>query len=146
MAFTYASDLSTNLARVRLAIGDTVNASVTAGAGCRPDGSNYTDAELNAYITDAGTWYGAVAPVLRTLAHEYARQARSTGVAGLSESLGGIASELQTMAEKWDNAYGTGMPTSEVLVGFTSETEDGTELPYPFGASQWGLKLEDNVG
>ncbi|MBK9003490.1 MAG: hypothetical protein IPM41_06395 [Sphingomonadales bacterium] len=44
MAFTY--NLSTDLGKTRLAIGDTVN-----GSGPRPAGTNYSDEEINVYLT-----------------------------------------------------------------------------------------------
>ena len=43
MAFTY--DVSSSLGQLRLAIGDTVS-----GAGPRPNGANYSDAELNVFL------------------------------------------------------------------------------------------------
>ena len=46
MAFTY--DVSTSLGQLRLAIGDT-----KLNEGPRPDGTNYTDAELGVFLLDA---------------------------------------------------------------------------------------------
>ena len=54
MAFTY--DVSSSLGQLRLAIGDTVS-----GAGPRPNGANYSDAELNVFLSPivaAGYGYG----------------------------------------------------------------------------------------
>lgn len=79
MSFTYSStSLTTDLAKVRLTIGDT-----TAGAGPRPDGSNFTDGGLAIFIADAlasgGTWRNAVPPVLRVLASGTCAAARTNG-------------------------------------------------------------------
>lgn len=102
MAFTYSStSLSTDLAKVRLAIGDT-----TSGSGPRPDGSNFTDDELNVFITDAlaagGTWRNAVAPVLRVLANQYASAAKSVQDAEIKEDLTQTAAQLRSQANAYD--------------------------------------------
>ena len=102
MAFTYSStSLSTDLAKVRLAIGDT-----TSGAGPRPDGSNFTDEELNVFITEAlaagGTWRNAVPLVLRVLANQYAAAAKSTKDAEISEDLTQTAAALRAQADAYE--------------------------------------------
>lgn len=104
MAFTYsATNLSSNLAKVRLAIGDT-----TSGAGPRPDGSNFSDEELNVFITDVlaagGTWRNAVAPVLRILANQYAAAAKATKDAELSEDLTQTAAVLRQQAAAYEGS------------------------------------------
>lgn len=102
MSFTYSStSLSSNLARVRLAIGDT-----TSGAGPRPDGSNFTDEELNVFIVDAlaagGTWRNAVPLVLRVLANQYAAAAKKTDDAEISEDLTQTAAQLRQQAKEYE--------------------------------------------
>lgn len=47
MSFTY--DLTTNIGKLRLALGDT-----TDGAGVRPDGANLEDEELDAFLALEG--------------------------------------------------------------------------------------------
>lgn len=102
MSFTYSStNLSSNLARVRLAIGDT-----TSGTGPRPDGSNFTDEELSVFITDAvaagGTWRNAVPPILRILANQYAAAAKKTDDAEISEDLTQTSRELRQQAKEFE--------------------------------------------
>jgi len=104
MAFTYsATNLSTDLAKVRLAIGDT-----TSGAGPRPDGSNFSDEELTVFIVDVlaagGTWRNAVAPVLRILANQYAAAAKATKDAEISEDLTQTAAQLRAQAEAFEGS------------------------------------------
>lgn len=104
MAFTYsATNLSGNLAKVRLAIGDT-----TSGAGPRPDGSNFTDEELNVFIVDAlaagGTWRNAVPQVLRILANQYAAAAKSVQDAEIREDLTQTATALRAQAEAFEGS------------------------------------------
>lgn len=103
MSFTYSpTSLTTNLAKVRLAIGDT-----TSGAGPRPDGSNFTDEELNVFIVDAvaagGTWRSAVPQVLRILANQYASAAKKTDDAEISEDLTQTASQLRQQAKEFES-------------------------------------------
>ena len=102
MSFTYSStSLTTNLAKVRLAIGDT-----TSGTGPRPDSSNFTDEELNVFIGDAvaagGTWRNAVPQVLRILANQYAAAAKKTDDAEISEDLTQTASQLRQQAKEYE--------------------------------------------
>lgn len=104
MAFTYsATSLGTDLAKVRLAIGDT-----TSGAGPRPDGSNFTDEELNVFIVDAlaagGTWRNAVPQVLRVLANQYASAAKSVQDAEIKEDLTQTAAQLRAQAEAFEGS------------------------------------------
>ncbi len=106
MTFTYSGTaLSTDLAKVRLAIGDTSN---STGAGVRPDGSNFTDEELAVFITTAlaagGTWRSAVAPVLRILSNQYASAARSVRFADYAEDFTQTAEALRKQAEAWESS------------------------------------------
>lgn len=132
MTFTYSgTSLTSNLAKVRLAIGDT-----TSGAGVKPDGSNFTDEELDVFISAAivsGTWRNAVAPVLRVLANQYAAAARSTQVADISEDLTRTADALRQQAADWEasvtaagaqagGGFATGVVTYDTFVYEVSTT------------------------
>ena len=94
MAFTY--DVSSSLGQLRLAIGDTVS-----GAGPRPNGANYSDAELNVFLSPivaAGYGYGRAVPsVLRMLATEWANQA-NISIGEYSAQYGQIAANYRTAA------------------------------------------------
>lgn len=104
MAFTY--DVSTPLGQLRLEIGDTV-----AGAGPRPDGTNYTDAELNvvlAAVISAGNSYGlAVARVLRRLAAEWSNRASVT-IGEFSANYAAVAENYRKQAAAWEATIDTG--------------------------------------
>lgn len=98
MAFTYS--LSTDLGKVRLAIGDTVN-----GSGPRPAGTNYSDEEINVYLTPviaAGYTYGrAVAQLFRLLAGEWAGKA-SVSIGDYSVQYAAVADNYRKAAAQWD--------------------------------------------
>ena len=103
MAFTY--DTATELGKLRLAIGDTVS-----GSGPRPAAGNYTDAELNVFltpITAAGYTYGKAVPqVLRILAAEWARQANIT-IGEYSAQYGAVAQSYRDQAAEWEKMTDT---------------------------------------
>lgn len=63
MTFTYAGTLATDLDWMRFQIQD-----VTANAGPKPDGANFTDAELTGLITSEGSKGRAVAACFEALA------------------------------------------------------------------------------
>lgn len=98
MAFTY--DISTDLGKLRLAVGDTVS-----GSGPRPASGNYSDAELNVYlaaITAAGYSYGKAVPqVFRLLAGEWAKQA-NISIGEYSAQYGAVAQAYRDQAAEWD--------------------------------------------
>lgn len=98
MAFTY--NLSTDIGRVRLAIGDTVK-----GSGPRADGSNYSDEEINVYLVPAiaaGYSYGrAVSQLLRLLANEWAGKA-SVSIGDYSVQYAAVADNYRKAAAQWD--------------------------------------------
>ena len=98
MSFTYS--LSTDLGKVRLAIGDTVS-----GSGPRPSGANYSDAEINVYLTPviaAGYTYGrAVAQLFRLLAGEWAGKA-SVSIGDYSVQYASVADNYRKAAAEWE--------------------------------------------
>lgn len=103
MTFTYsATNLSTDLAKLRLAIGDT-----TSGAGPRPNAANFSDEELSVFlaaIPSGGTWRNAVAPVLRVLANQYAAEAKRVNDPEVAEDLTQTARELRQQAADWESS------------------------------------------
>ena len=98
MAFTYS--LSTDLGKVRLAIGDTVS-----GSGPRPSGANYSDAEINVFLRPviaAGYAYGrAVAQLFRLLAGEWAGKA-SVSIGDYSVQYAAVADNYRKAAAEWE--------------------------------------------
>lgn len=98
MAFTY--NLSTDIGRVRLAIGDTVN-----GSGPRANGSNFSDEEIGVYLTPAlaaGYSYGrAVSQLLRLLANEWTGKA-SVSIGDYSVQYAAVADNYRKAAAEWE--------------------------------------------
>lgn len=103
MAFTY--DLTSNRGKVRLAIGDTVS-----GSGPRPANGNFTDAEIDVYLTPviaaSHEWRAAVAPLLRQLAVEWTHQA-NISIGEYSAQYGALAAGYREMAREWERTSTT---------------------------------------
>ena len=88
MAFTY--DLTTDRGKVRLLCGDTVS-----GTGPRPDKRNFTDAEVDHFLTvEDDRINGAAAMALETLAAEWTAFA-------LSEREGETSFDAKTVAAEY---------------------------------------------
>ena len=103
MAFTY--DVSTALGQLRLAIGDT-----KPGEGPRPDGTNYTDAELGVFLTPviaAGYAYGRAVPAMfRILASEWSNRASVT-IGEFSANYAAVAENYRKRAADWEATIDT---------------------------------------
>jgi ABC-type proline/glycine betaine transport system substrate-binding protein len=138
VTFTYSgTSLTTDLAKVRLAIGDTDS---TAGCGVKPDNTNFTDEELNVYIAATGSWQGAVPQVMRALANMYATHARRITIGPISEEMAGIAAELREQAKTWETANPS---VWSGLISFHGTDNAGQPIGHMFGKTQWGAKPED---
>jgi hypothetical protein len=135
MAFTYLGTLATNLDKVRFYIGDTVS-----GTGVKPDGSNFTDAEINGVLTVAGTWSAAVVQILRNLASLYAGKATSIQVFEYRKQYADRAAQYTALA---DNFVKSTPAVWSGLVGWNSTTSSGDEPGHMFGKAQWGANPED---
>lgn len=130
MAFTYETDdPSAALDRLRLAIGDTLE-----DAGPRVGGRNFSDGELNAFLTEAGGVWGIAAPrVLRTLASEYASAAGSLRYEQYSEDFTTRAKELRSQAAEMERTYQSdltvagGMVSGEITLDYFSSPDDTDE-------------------
>ena len=114
MAFTYR--LSTPLGQTRLAIGDTIN-----GAGPRVNGLNFSDEEINVYLTpatDAGYSYGrAVSQLLRLLANEWAGKA-SIAIGEYKVEYANVAANYRAAAAEWERMTdASGAQTAGIAVG-----------------------------
>ena len=109
MAITYTGELTTDLDRVRFYLGDTVN-----GTGIKPDGSNFTDAELNGLVTLEGSWQRAVAGACEALVMLYAPEV-DIAVGPRRESLSQAAARYEKQAESWRKRYGRS--TGSVVTG-----------------------------
>jgi hypothetical protein len=102
MAFTFTDDLSTDLARLRFAVGDNIS-----GMGIQPDGSNVADATMNALIAAEGTWQLAAVRVCETMAQHWRRMANVTA-GPINQQLGDRADGWQKSADDLRAKYGIG--------------------------------------
>lgn len=114
MSFSYS--LSTDLGKVRLAIGDTVS-----GSGPRFNGGNFSDEEIAVFLTPviaAGYTYGrAVASLFRLLAGEWAGKA-NISIGEYSIQYGNVADGYLKAAAMWDaSTDATGALTSGITTG-----------------------------
>lgn len=100
MAFTYDDSLSTDRAKVRFYLQDTVS-----GSGPKPSSGNFTDNEVDGLVTAEGKWQRAVAAGLETLAASWRRYADIT-VGPRKESLSQIAEGYASDAEEWRDRHG----------------------------------------
>ena len=100
MAFTY--DVSTNLGKTRLEVGDTVQSD-----GVLPDGSNLTDAEINYYLGVEPSVYAASASVCRMLATRWAREATKS-IGDYSASFSDVAKMYSQRAIELGRLAGRG--------------------------------------
>lgn len=103
---TYVGTLATDLDQVRFAIGDTVS-----GSGPRPDGANFSDAELTGLIAAEGTWQRAVAGAFETLAALWAtHQSFTVGDVQVGQTNIGIS--YRDQAKDWRKRYGVSAPAT----------------------------------
>lgn len=98
MTWTYR--IGTDIGKVRLQLGDD-----TESSGVRPDGSNFTDEEIQTYLDREGSVMRAVAGLCETLALQYARMA-DIRVGPRSESLSQIGAGYAKRASLLREMYG----------------------------------------
>lgn len=127
--------LTTDVGKVRLSIGDTDIE--TIGAGVKPDGANFTDAELQFFIDQAGSWRVAVPSILRTLANLFASQATRVGMEQYSEDFGKTVDNLIKAAAEWEAKLAT--QDAPINTAISSNTD----APHLFGTRQWGAQVTD---
>jgi hypothetical protein len=109
MSFTY--NLATTVGQLRLEIGDH-----TSGTGVRPDGSNFSDEELEAILTQEGDVLGrGIARACEILANAWATFADLT-VGPRSEKLSQVAARFEKRAAALRMQYGGGS-TGATAVG-----------------------------
>lgn len=99
---TFSYDLSTDIGEVRLMLGD-----YTEGNGVRPDGSNFSDEELQVFLDHEDEIVErAVARGCEALAAEYARHAGFTSVGPRKHQLSDRAKMFSEMATRYRKTYG----------------------------------------
>jgi len=100
VSFTY--DTATDIGKIRFAIGD-----VTSGAGIKPDGTNFSDEEIQLLLTREGNWGAAAAACCETLSVWYARVV-NISVGPRREDLGAIRQAYVDLAAQFRKQYGGG--------------------------------------
>lgn len=120
MAFTY--DLTTDAGKVRMELGDTVDATVSPGSGVRPSGANFTDAEIAYFLAREGnSVMKATAAACETLSRQW-----STAV---STTVGPRTEGFDSVAEKWASRA----DELRALYGVTRDDTDPQALVVEFG-------------
>lgn len=100
MAFSY--DVTTDIGQIRLELGDT-----TPGAGVRPDGSNFSNEELQVWLTREGSVMCAVAAACEALARQWS-SVTTISVGPKSETLSLISKAWADRATELRGLYGYG--------------------------------------
>ena len=134
MTWTY--DIDTNVGKVRLQIGDD-----TEDSGVRPDGSNFSDEELQTFLDREGSVMRATAGLCETLALQYARMA-DLRVGPRSESLSQIGKGYERRAGLLRQMYGGGARAFSVGVIKQDGYSDDVASDEVDAASEYGLGFE----
>lgn len=100
MTFTYNADVSTDRDKVRLAVFDTVE-----NEGPLPTGTNFTDAEIDAFLDQESSWQRAVARALETLANAWATSV-TFKADGVTVTRTDVVREYRQLARDWRRRYG----------------------------------------
>ena len=111
--FTYTDTLAADRDKIRFSIADT-----EYEAGPKPNGANFTDAELDGLLAIEGTWQKAVADAFEALASAWSTHTTFTAD-GVSVSQSHIAERYAKEAEKWRKLYGYGGAASSGVVAIT---------------------------
>lgn len=135
MTLTY--DISTDIGRVRLSVGD--YDITTTGAGVKPNGDNFSDEELQVYLDDVSEWQVCVPLLLRTLSNMYAVQSRVVELDNYSEDLRNISKALREQAEEWEKK----MEVSDWSTAFGSLASEANSAPFFFGTEQFDTVPDD---
>lgn len=112
MAFTY--DLTTDTGKLRLEVGDT-----TEDSGPRPGGTNFSDAEMEHFLSEEGTVGRAAARCCEVLATEWSRKAGSERL-GPRSFARNQASEYRLAAELLRTQHGYPEATAGQFAGFNT--------------------------
>ncbi len=109
MAFTYTDTLLTNRDKVRFYIGDTV----VDSAGVKPDGANFSDAEIAGLVTSEGSWQRAVAAIFEVLSGIFGQEV-DIAVGPRRESLSQASDKYDALAKRWRARHGSGVSRAGV--------------------------------
>lgn len=120
MGFSYDESHGQDRDRVRFAIGDTAY-----GHGPRPDNGNFSDEELDALLTEYGSWPCAVAAAFRSLHASWAVRP-IFGPGELSTTHANVARQHELAANYWlDRCAETQSTDSPVVQSISFRRLDG---------------------
>lgn len=124
MAFTYDQvNLGEFRNRLRLRVGD-----VQENEGPRPDGRNFSDAELDSLKTDeSSSFNGTMAAVFEILATEWTQYALSEKEGDVSFDAKGVADKYTKLANEYRVKAGTYLTGIVTLVREDAYTGSGDE-------------------
>lgn len=109
MAFSYKSEETSEVHKVRGQIGDSVEKQGPRPGNDGTSGTNFSDAVITATITQEKSWQRAVANMFERLAAEWSKKATSNFSNG-SQSAGhqynNVSSEFAKRARDWRKRYG----------------------------------------
>lgn len=111
MAFTYAGTLTTDLDYIRFKINDTVE-----NSGVKPNGGNFSDAEINGLLVIEGTKERTVAAIYETLSIVWANFV-DTKIGPRDEKLSQVSARYAQWAKEWRDDYGLPDGISSVTTG-----------------------------
>jgi hypothetical protein len=97
---SYTYDLDTDVGLVRLELDDT-----TQGAGVKPDGSNFSDEELQVLLDREESVMRAAAAACEILARAWSRMA-SLSLGSRSEQVGQVAEQWKQRGQELRGQYG----------------------------------------
>jgi len=145
VTFTYdlsSSGASLTVSQIRLEIGDDSSAS---GQGVRPDGSNFTDAELlYFYQQEANNVLGGAARACEVLARMYARKAEAVRIRDYSVDLREKAKLFRELARdlraRAGSLYAGGAAPTTRVDGYGGETN--SQQTGAAGSEYWGERKE----
>lgn len=127
--FTYS--LTTNVGKLRLEIGD-----ITNGTGVKPDGNNFSDTELNYFLSQEGSTVGrAAARACEVLARMFAGMVDLTA-GPRRESLSQAAKAYADRANELRRQYG-GATSGAYSAGFLRSASGHPSDEYPRAGNEY---------
>lgn len=116
MSFTYSDTLATDRDVIRFQIGDTA----ASPSGVKPNGGNYSDAEIAGVLTVEGNANRAIARLYENLAGLWAKYGLSE-IGPRKEDLKAVSASYAKLAKQWRDDYGYAAAT--VTNGFVTRVD-----------------------
>jgi hypothetical protein len=120
MTFTYTGDLATDLDQIRFHIDDVIE-----DTGIKPNGTNFSDEEIEGLLAVEGSVGRTVAAIFQKLAGAYARSV-DTKIGPRDEKSSQTAKMYADLAKQWRENYGypsgvSGVTTGTINLGIDEE-------------------------